>query len=210
MEILAHRGLWHNVSEKNTINALSDGLYGGFGLETDIRDRGKELVISHDIPGDTAPMLELLLVEYKKKECHSTLALNIKSDGLQSLLIELLRRYNDIKFFFFDMSVPEMVLYEKMKLPYYTRESDIEIKSVLYDEATGVWMDSFYDKEWLTKERIQYHIRNGKNVAIISPEIHGFPQNAAWNEIEQLTEQERDHVLLCTDTPIEAKRYFDL
>lgn len=58
MDILAHRGLWHVVEQKNTLSSLTDAVSKGFGIETDIRDYQERLVISHNIADSNSPDLE--------------------------------------------------------------------------------------------------------------------------------------------------------
>ena len=48
--VLAHRGIFNCEKEKNSQRALSMALVNGFGIETDIRDLGGRIVISHDPP----------------------------------------------------------------------------------------------------------------------------------------------------------------
>ena len=82
MNILAHRGYWLKPEEKNTRIAFERALSLGFGIESDVRDYLGNLVISHDIPGDSAmPLSEFiaLLEQYPRV----SFALNVKSDGLQ-------------------------------------------------------------------------------------------------------------------------------
>ena len=49
MEILSHRGYWQCPEEKNQEVAFSRSFDLGFGCETDLRDYGGEIVISHDM-----------------------------------------------------------------------------------------------------------------------------------------------------------------
>ncbi len=64
------------------MNAFRLELEKGYGIETDIRDRQGELVISHDMPcGGECSFSELLKI-YKTIGNQTTLAINIKSDGL--------------------------------------------------------------------------------------------------------------------------------
>ena len=58
MEIISHRGLWSNISEKNTKTAFHTSFKNNFGTETDIRDFNGGLVISHDIADSSAINLE--------------------------------------------------------------------------------------------------------------------------------------------------------
>ena len=49
-KILAHRGIWSDSKSANHPEALTRALEMGFGIETDLRDRNCELVVSHDPP----------------------------------------------------------------------------------------------------------------------------------------------------------------
>ena len=204
MRILAHRGIWNNDSEKNTIKSLCNALNTGFGVETDIRDYCGKLVISHDIPDDTVPFFDDFLSLYSKKESQGFIALNIKSDGIHMLLSESLDRYGISEYAVFDMSVPEQVVYKEKSIPFFTRQSEIEINPVMYNDAYGVWMDE-WSVNWITKDDIMGHLKNGKIVGIISPEIHGREYDRIW---EILYHIEDDNVFLCTDIPKEARDYF--
>jgi glycerophosphoryl diester phosphodiesterase len=53
LNTLAHRGLWHDKSEQNTLLAIEASWESGFGIETDIRDQLGKVVISHDPPGSS-------------------------------------------------------------------------------------------------------------------------------------------------------------
>jgi glycerophosphoryl diester phosphodiesterase len=87
MQILAHRGLWADPDDRNSLGALRRALDAGHGHETDVRDRLGELVISHDPPtGTEALPLSSLLAAYRSSGSTATLAINIKSDGLHDRL----------------------------------------------------------------------------------------------------------------------------
>lgn len=85
MKIISHRGYWKNNSEKNTKISFERSFRLGFGTETDIRDFNGNLVISHDIPTNTSISIDDFFEIYNRHS-NSILALNIKSDGLQSIL----------------------------------------------------------------------------------------------------------------------------
>lgn len=204
MNILAHRGAWSTPAEKNTIGAVLKAFQKGWGIETDVRDYRGRLVVSHDIADDKAPDFEDILRCYKESGSASFIAVNVKSDGIQRLLIERMSRYKIEKYAVFDMSVPEEVVYQSMNIPFLTRQSEIEPAPVLYRDAAGVWMDQ-WEKEWITSKIITEHLCNGKIAGIISPEIHGMEYEKLWNIIKSV---DSDRILLCTDIPKEAEEYF--
>lgn len=204
MRILAHRGAWSAPEEKNSADAIAQALQRGWGIETDIRDDRGRLVISHDIADGNALALEEVFRCYKELGADSFLALNIKADGIQQLLLEQTVRYDITNFAVFDMSVPEEVVYEAMNIPFLTRQSEIEPEPVLYAGAAGVWMDQ-WQEEWITGQIISRHTGNGKITGIISPEIHGMEHRRLWDIIKSV---DSDRILLCTDMPKEAEEYF--
>lgn len=204
MEILAHRGYWVSENEKNTETAFERAIIHGFGVETDVRDYGGKLVISHDLPDSHSQPLDSFLHMCRAQNTVCSVALNIKADGLCDLLEETLAKYPQLTCFFFDMSVPEQVNYVERGLPVYTRQSDYESMPVLYREAAGVWLDS-WKESWITEVCIERHLAEGKSVGIISPEIHGQDPVPLWEMIRKLKEE---RILLCTDIPQKAEEYF--
>ena len=210
MIILAHRGLWKSESEKNTMACLKKALQFNFGIETDLRDYQEELVISHNIAEASSPKLEDFFQYYASLGIDLPLALNVKADGMQWKLKELLGKYQISNYFLFDMSVPEMVVNQKEHLKFFTRHSDIESECVLYEKADGVWLDSFYKENWPTEEVVRRHLSDNKKISVISPEIHGFPYLPLWEMLKKNRFHEDMRTMLCTDLPEEARRYFEI
>lgn len=207
MTILAHRGLWKNTSEKNTVAAIKSALVCGYGFESDIRDFCGNLVISHNVADATCrPAEEVfsLMEEFNDRYCF---AVNIKSDGLKDLLLNCLKDHNLKNYFTFDMSVPQMVEYAEAGICYFTRQSEYEKDPVLYEKASGVWIDGFADVDWITEELLERHIDNGKSVCIVSPELHGRTNKDFWKRINEMN-LDFSKVMLCTDTPDDAKIFF--
>ena len=208
MEILAHRGYWKFPAEKNTKAAMQKAFDNQFGIETDIRDYQGRLVVSHGIANEHCMTVENLFALYNTSGCRKTMALNVKADGLQDLLGELLDKYQISHYFMFDMSVPEQILYRDRHFSYYTRQSDVESRCVLYDQADGIWMDSFFDEEWLTASVMDAHLAEGKCIGIISPELHEKNYKKTWEMLKNYAYDKNDAVKLCTDLPAMAKEFF--
>lgn len=210
MEILAHRGLWESKEEKNTMNAFIKAFDRGFGIETDIRDYKGKLIISHDMGTESSIILEELFDVYSHLSNKYTLALNTKADGIQDDVLKLLTDYEIDKYFFFDMSVPEMVVYWKKGLHFFTRHSDIESQCVLYEHADGVWIDSFFSENWFSGQIVNPHINYKKKIGLISAEIHGFDNRSMWNILKKEGLNQKENFFLCTDTPEKAKEFFEI
>lgn len=212
-EILAHRGLWQKAEEKNTLPALLNALKNQFGVETDVRDMHGVLVIAHDPPApDTNPLLlEDFLKNYAELGCEQTLALNIKADGLCEQILQMLQAQaiSVERVFFFDMSVPDMLFYQRMGAPFYTRVSDVEPLPVLLKESKGLWVDAFAN-EWIQAEHLQHWFAAGKRVALVSPELHGRPHEQVWQQWKLMLDgtNEQGVCMLCTDYPEAARDFF--
>lgn len=173
MNILAHRGYWNTEIERNSLLALRIALEKGFGFESDVRDYKGKLVISHNIANESSPDAEEVfrcLAENKDRYCF---AVNIKADGLKGLLMEYITRYQITNYFLFDMSVPQMVEFDEMGLRCFTRQSEVEPIPCMYDRSAGIWIDGFWGTSWITEELLKGHIGNGKEVCIVSPDLHG-------------------------------------
>jgi glycerophosphoryl diester phosphodiesterase len=208
MQVLAHRGWWTNAGEKNSIGAFRRALAGGFGVETDLRDREGAVVVAHDPPGPLAPEGRALLALHRQARPDSCLALNAKADGLAPLLRSLIDEFAVADYFCFDMSVPETLAYRRSGLRYFTRESEFEPQPALYAEADGVWMDMF-ESDWIRAEHIERHLRSGKRVALVSPELHRRPPEGFWAALKASGLGADDRLMLCTDRPDRARDFFD-
>jgi hypothetical protein len=215
MIILAHRGLWREPAERNTLPALEAALAEGFGVETDVRDCDGQLVISHDPPRSNALPLGTFLDAYRRQPAAGILALNIKADGLQRMLAEALknRKIGPDRYFVFDMAVPDALGYLRRDMPCFTRQSEVEPVPAFIDQAAGIWLDCFH-QDWIDGPEILRHCAAGRRIALVSPELHGRPWQSAWGQWREayrslLRSGQGGRMMLCTDHPREAKAYFD-
>lgn len=206
MQIISHRGFWKTEAEKNKIEAFQRAKEHNFGVETDFRDCMDMIVVSHDPAGDDCLAADSFFQLYEGTE--HILALNIKADGISKVLKEQLERYHIQNYFCFDMSVPETLKYICCGLDFFTRESEYESQPVFLEEANGIWMDGFQSDDWITQDRIERYLDAGKYVCIVSSELHGRDYQKAWERYAGMPCVNSDRVLLCTDYPAEAGRFF--
>jgi hypothetical protein len=209
MKILSHRGYWNEAILKNTIGAFERSFSLGFGTETDLRDYNGELVISHDPPIKAPLQADIFFKTLSSINIALPIAINIKSDGLQKMLKEGLDTYGIHNYFLFDMSTPDAIISVKSGLRIFTRQSDVEMEPILYQDAVGVWIDAFYDDGWLTPNLIEKHIDKGKHVCLVSPELHGRPPLPFWERIANSSIHSNPLLMLCTDFPEKAHSYFN-
>ncbi len=206
MEIIAHRGFWKDISEKNTMAALKRAADTGIGTETDFRDYVEKLAVSHNVADAKSPLAEDFFKLYQGTRC--TLALNVKADGIQKLLKELLQKYKIDNYFCFDMSIPDTLGYIDECLKFFVRQSEYEEMNSLYDKADGVWVDGFIDDDWITPGLIGEHRDKGKRVCIVSSDLHGRDYQKLWERLKIKEILDDKDVILCTDYPDKAKEYF--
>lgn len=207
MITISHRGYWKTAAEKNTVTAFDRSFSLGYGTETDLRDLGGQLVVSHDPPAYGAMSADDLFAQVAAHDPNLVMALNIKADGLQALVSQAVARHGLTRCFVFDMSVPDAVQWLKTDIAVYTRHSDVEESPALYDEAKGVWLDSFHS-DWWEPGDIAAHLDAGKQVAVVSPELHGRDHAAVWHKMRESLVCESNDVILCTDIPETAKEFF--
>lgn len=206
MVILAHRGYWDSNITKNSILSFEKALNKGYGIETDIRDSDGDLVISHNIPTGNESNLEELLYYYSSNDYNSMLALNVKSDGLSEDLSLLIKKYGIENYFVFDMSIPDTIPYLRKDINVCTRHSDIETSPLLYEKSFGVWLDMFFG-DWVIESTINYHIESGKEVCIVSPELHNRNYHNFWKKLKAMNLI--GEIMMCTDYPDKAEKFFN-
>lgn len=208
MQLLAHRGLWNRPEEKNSLQALVASFNLGIGVETDIRDCDGSLVISHDPPRSAELLpLNVFLQAYIASATRPTLALNIKADGLHSGLLAALQQFGVDNYFVFDMSIPDTLGYERLSMPFAARISEYEPTNIFTQTANWIWLDSFHG-EWFKPQLIEYWLNQGKQIAIVSPELHRRAHLPLWQMLKTI--HHNGQLYLCTDLVTEAKEFFNV
>lgn len=190
MKIIAHRGYWENKDQQNTSEAILLGLVFSDGVEIDLRLYNNKIIISHDSMTNTSSILFLSQILLLSNEFPSkTWALNIKEDGLAPHLVQELKKFPELKYFCFDMSFPETVIYIKQKLKIASRISDLEEENIFISKhATFYVQDNFKHLK---------HIKTlyKKRIMLISPELH--KRNFSEKKIKKMLNN--DTHFLCTD-----------
>lgn len=209
MQILSHRGYWGEGRNKNTIEAFNHSFVRGYGTETDFRDLNGRLVVSHDPPIEGALTADDFFGLIATVDPSLPVAINIKSDGIQDMVLEQLEKFGISNYFLFDMSIPDALASISKGLKVFTRQSDVEPDANFYDDAEGVWMDSFHDDSWITEQVIQSHLDANKKVCVVSPELHGRPHQNLWDRLRDTIDTNHQSVMLCTDIPDAANKFLN-
>lgn len=205
MKILSHRGYWLESYERNQCAAFERSFRLGFGTETDLRDFAGKVVISHDVPtGEMLAFSAFLEIHKKQGQGDLPLALNIKADGLASMVKEALSAFAEIDAFVFDMSVPDMRAYFDAGVPVFTRMSEVEKQPSWLERSAGIWLDCF-DSDWFDSGVVRDLLATGKRICVVSPELHQRDPLPVWELLRMYSSAE--NLLLCTDRPEQARDF---
>jgi len=162
MEIIRHR-----------INLIADlqSLSAVYGVEVDIRSMGERLIIHHD-PFVNGEDFRDWIAAYR----HGTLILNVKEEGLESRLIELMRSHGIEDYFFLDQSFPFLIKWAKLgERRCAVRVSEyesIETALTLAGKVDWVWVDCFTQFP-LSAEDASRLKQAGFKLCLVSPELQG-------------------------------------
>lgn len=175
MKFIAHR--------RNTIEELN-ATPREYGVEVDIRTNNGELIIHHD-PLTLGENFEAWLKHYQ----HDTLILNVKEEGLEQPLINLMKRYRISDYFFLDQSFPFLVKWSKLgERNCAVRVSEyesIETALTLAGKIDWVWVDCFTHFP-LSGEDAKLLQDAGFKLCLVSPELHGHQADSTIPQLAQL------------------------
>jgi hypothetical protein len=171
-----------------------------YGVEVDIRSNGSQLVIHHD-PYARGESFENWLTEYR----HGILILNVKEEGLEARLIDLMRQYEVIDFFFLDQSFPFLVKWslrgERRSAVRVSEFESVETALRLAGKIDWVWIDCFTHFA-LTQGEAQQLKQAGFNLCLVSPELQGRNAETEVPQLQQLLKDRKiDYDAVCTKYP---------
>ena len=143
------------------------------GVEVDIRSAGPRLIIHHDpcVPGESFP-------EWLQAYRHGTLILNVKEEGLEGPLLEMMAATGIEDFFFLDQSFPFLVKCstagERRCAVRVSEYESIETAMTLAGRVDWVWVDCFtrFPLSGDDAARLQ---GAGFRLCLVSPELQGRP-----------------------------------
>lgn len=191
MRLIAHR--------RNTVQQLNE-TPRKYGVEVDIRSYGDKLVIHHD-PFVTGESFNEWIAAYK----HGTLILNVKEEGLEARLIELMQSQNIDDYFFLDQSFPFLIKWstagEHRCAVRVSEFESIETALGLAGKVEWVWVDCF-SRFPLSSDEAALLKRSGFKLCIVSPELQGRDAEAEIPKLALLlVERAIDVDAVCTKFP---------
>lgn len=222
MDILAHRANLHGPDHatENSLDACAAALAQGFGLEIDVRrDPSNRFYISHDPARWTqANALETYASVFAAAR-QQRIAVNAKELGYLRELAELIEtRVFGPRALLFDFELLEpatpgasqraiRAIASGTAVPLASRLSDRgePVAQCLGIPGEVAWADEF-DRFWLTRAEVEALRVAGREVVVISPELHGFDHAARRRRWADFKTWGVD--CICTDFPIEAREFF--
>jgi hypothetical protein len=200
MKIIKHRC---NTLDKLLATNLN------YGVEVDIRSFGKKLIMHHD-PFVEGESFEDWINFYQ----HETLILNVKEEGLESRLIEIMAKKRIENYFFLDQSFPFLVKWatqSKHRCAVRISEFEsVETALSLSGKVNWIWVDCFthFPLTHLDAQRLK---KAGFKLCLVSPELQG---RDAKKEITLLVnilnERNISADAVCTKYPAIWENFIDL
>ena len=158
----------------NTLTALK-GTPEQYGVEIDIRNEGKKLILNHD-PFGTGDSFEEYCANYK----HKLMLLNVKTEGIEEEVLRIVKKYGIKDYFFLDITFPTILRLtkqgEKNIAVRFSEFEPIENSLALKGKVNWVWVDTF-TKLPLTKKTYSKIRKAGFKVFLVSPERWGRPED---------------------------------
>ena len=162
MNIIVHRR--NKVSELTATNRK-------YGVEVDIRSKGNDLLIHHD-PFVQGESFEAWIEKYQ----HGTLILNVKEEGLEKRLTEIMESKNITDYFFLDQSFPFLIKSassgESRCAVRVSEYESIETALSLSGKIEWIWVDCFTHFP-LLKTDVDTLKSAGFKLCVVSPELQG-------------------------------------
>jgi len=161
MQYIAHR--------RNTLEELK-ATPREYGIEMDIRSFGDCLVVHHEPFVDAVPFKEWI-----KHYNHKTLILNVKEEGIEGLVKEIVEERGIRDYFFLDLSFPALMKMANMGetriAVRFSEYESLETVMSLTGKVDWVWVDCF-TKMPLTASAYQQLSKHFK-LCMVSPELQG-------------------------------------
>lgn len=169
-----------------------------FGVEIDLRSYNKELILSHD-PYKKGEKFS----EWIKKFNHKLIVLNVKEEGLESKIMNILDKNKISNFFFHDQTFSTL-LKNKDKTIVSIRYSEFEnLKNYtyLFKSIKWIWIDHF-SKFPLNKKFYKILKKNSVKICIVSPELINLKFKNKISLLKKLLQNRKIKIdAVCTKFP---------
>jgi hypothetical protein len=159
------------VAHRRNTTADLEKTPADMGVEVDVRTSGNRLVVTHDPFTDGEEFLH-----WAKAYRHALLILNVKEEGLETVLLEIMRERDIRRFFFLDQSFPFLLktarLGERRCAVRVSEFESVETALALAGLVDWVWVDCFSQFP-LSRQDGEKLRQAGMRLCLVSPELQG-------------------------------------
>ena len=170
-----------------------------YGIEIDIRSYKDKLILNHE-PYLNGEEIEHFLKNYN----HQFLILNVKEEGLENKLIELMRLFKIENYFFLDQSFPFLIKTTKSGedrcAVRFSEYESINTVLSLSNIVKWVWVD-FFTKFPLDYSNYLKLKESRFNICLVSPELQGHDKEQIVNLQKELIKNRIYINAVCTKYP---------
>jgi hypothetical protein len=154
----------HRINDSKSLNQIPST----DGIEIDLRTLEGQIILQHE-PFLEGENFKSWLQMWNGQE----IILNIKEEGLEEIILEILEVFNVKNYFFLDQSFPFVVKTLRTgNKNIAVRVSDIEsIETALALECNWVWLDCFSGDWRYLLDVVPVLSSQGKRTCLVSPEL---------------------------------------
>ena len=180
------------------------------GVEVDVRYHENDLVLHHD-PFNHHENKPENFEDYLRSWIHEgPMIINVKTEGVEDKIIELMNAYKIGEWFFLDLSMPYFVKYslktEKKKKVFnsnnlavrFSEHEPLEYAISFSNKARWVWVDCFSILP-LNEDSYQKLLSAGFKICLVSPELQGHSLSKIKEFKKQVSSMNIDAV--CSKRP---------
>jgi len=180
----------HRVNTRRHLEAVPEDR----GVEVDVRDYDGDLRLVHDAL-QSGERLSDFLGGYR----HKLIVFNVKCDGLEERILNLVAEHSVGNYFFLDVANPTLIRLAHDGIrniaARYSEYEPIESCLALAGKVEWVWVDCFtrFPLDSRSYQRLRQHFK----ICIVSPELQNHPRAMIKTFRAQLQDMPVDAV--CTD-----------
>jgi hypothetical protein len=138
------------------------------GIELDLRSQNSRIVLGHDFPVQGEDFADFMASYH-----HKLIVLNVKEDGLEESIMNILNGIPGLDYFFLDQPIPTMLKSSKLGLKTSIRVSEFESLPSTPTGARWIWIDSFTG-DWSHLDSALHYAHTHKMLAcLVAPELQG-------------------------------------
>jgi len=145
------------------------------GIEFDLRDSNRALIVQHDACQEGQLFSEFL------QFCPPTKVyiVNIKAEGIEEMAIDMLTKHGIHQFFLLDCGMPSIVRLgrkgERRIAIRFSEYESFETVMAIAPFVSWIWIDVF-TRLIFTKEQAIKAKQLGLRLCLVSPELQGYPE----------------------------------